>query len=67
FHDGSVLRLDDAIALMARHQTGRELTPAQIAQIHVWLQSLTGTIPFDYIDEPILPPDGKASGIAALR
>lgn len=67
FHDGSVLRLDDAIALMARHQTGRELTPAQIAQIHVWLQSLTGTIPFDYIDEPTLPPDGKASGVALLR
>lgn len=55
FHDGSVSSLDEAIRLMARHQVGRELTPAQVADIHAWLTSLTGELPRAYIAEPQLP------------
>jgi hypothetical protein len=40
---------------MARHQVGRELTPAQVADIHAWLTSLTGELPRAYIAEPQLP------------
>lgn len=55
FHDGSVQRLDDAIRLMAWHQLGRELTESQVASITTWLRTLTGPVPFDYINEPTLP------------
>ncbi len=55
FHDGSVASLDSAILLMARHQLGRELTPAQIAAIRRWLATLTGDLPAAYIAEPPRP------------
>lgn len=56
FHDGSVQRLDDAVRLMGWHQLGRNLTDDEVRSIVTWLRSLTGQVPFDYIDEPILPP-----------
>jgi len=56
FHDGSVQRLDDAIRLMAWHQLGKELTDAQVTSIAAWLRTLTGPVPYDYINEPVLPP-----------
>jgi cytochrome c peroxidase len=56
FHDGSVQRLDDAIRLMAWHQLGKELDESQVRAIATWLATLTGPVPFDYIDEPTLPP-----------
>jgi cytochrome c peroxidase len=55
FHDGSVQRLDDAIRLMAWHQLGKELTDAQVTSITVWLRTLTGPVPLEYINEPTLP------------
>jgi cytochrome c peroxidase len=55
FHDGSVASLDEAIRLMGRHQLGKELTDAQVRDIHVWLGSLTGELPKAYIAEPQLP------------
>lgn len=55
FHDGSVQRLQDAVRLMAWHQLGRELTQPEIASITVWLRTLTGPVPWDYINEPVLP------------
>lgn len=55
FHDGSVAELDTAVAMMARHQLGKELTQAQKKAILAWLGSLTGEIPKDYIKAPKLP------------
>lgn len=66
FHDGSVQRLQDAVGLMAWHQSGIELTPDDVAAIVTWLGTLTGPVDFDYINEPELPagtdaPDGPAA------
>ncbi len=65
FHDGSVQRLDDAIVLMARHQLGKELTPAQVASIRAWLVTLTGAPDEAYIHEPVLPPSPPDAGASA--
>lgn len=42
FHDGAVDTLDEAIALMGRHQLGREIPPADRKDIEAFLNSLTG-------------------------
>jgi cytochrome c peroxidase len=54
-HDGSVASLDEAIRLMGEHQLGRALTEGQIADIRVFLGSLTGTIPKAYVAQPTMP------------
>jgi len=55
FHDGSVANLDEAVRLMAHHQLGKSLTPAQVTSIVTWLASLTGDIPTAYIAFPQQP------------
>lgn len=55
FHDGSVQRLQDAVGLMAWHQTGIELSPDEVVSIVTWLRTLTGPVDFEYINEPALP------------
>jgi cytochrome c peroxidase len=52
FHDGWTRSLDTAIAMMSRHQLGRELTPDETRLIAAWLRSLTGTLPAEYIAPP---------------
>jgi len=42
FHDGSVGRLEEAIALMAFHQLGRSISGEEVALIAEFLQTLTG-------------------------
>lgn len=59
FHDGSVASLDEAIRLMGRHQLGVELTAAQVNEIHVWLASLTGELPGEYIAQPPQPKTSR--------
>ncbi len=66
FHDGSVQRLDEAVRLMAWHQLGRNLTAPEIASISVWLRTLTGPVPFDYINEPVLPAVAPAPNGSSL-
>ena len=56
FHDGSAQRLEDAIALMAWHQLGADLTESRVASIVAWLKTLSGQVPYAYINEPTLPP-----------
>jgi cytochrome c peroxidase len=58
FHDGSVATLPQAVKLMAYHQLGKELKPAEINSIVAFLESLTGELPTDYIAKPELPPSG---------
>jgi cytochrome c peroxidase len=61
FHDGSAQRLQDAIALMGWHQLGVELTPSQVESIATWLRTLSGPVPYEYINEPTLPPYASPS------
>lgn len=65
FHDGSAQRLEDAVSLMAWHQLGGELDASQVDAIVTWLRTLTGPVPFEYINEPTLPPIPTASTAAA--
>ncbi|WP_437965895.1 cytochrome c peroxidase [Sorangium sp. So ce260] len=58
FHDGSVSSLQEAVRLMAKHQLGKDLGPTQVEQIVVWLKSLTGELPTEYIAKPELPESG---------
>jgi cytochrome c peroxidase len=55
FHDGSAASLDTAVRMMARHQLGVDLSEEEAVSIAVWLGSLTGEIPRDYIATPRLP------------
>ena len=55
FNDGSVASLDEAVALMAHHQLGKTLTPAEVQSIVTWLGSLTGALPLPYIAYPQKP------------
>ena len=55
FSDGQVTTLPEAVRLMARHQLGRQLSDEQTAAIVIWLGSLTGIPPEQYIAPPTLP------------
>lgn len=54
-HDGSIQTLEEMVALMARYQLGRTVTPEQIADIVAFLHTLTGEIPREYVAPPALP------------
>ncbi len=55
FHTGKVPELDRAVLMMAEYQTGRSLTRQDVDAIVVWLRTLTGEIPSDYVKKPALP------------
>jgi cytochrome c peroxidase len=55
FHDGSIVKLDDAVRRMAEYQLGVSISDAQVTRIVAWLNALTGEIPSDYIRKPALP------------
>ncbi len=54
FHNGAVKSLDEAVAIMGKAQLNRALEPQQVADIVVFLQSLTGEFPAQTM--PRLPP-----------
>jgi cytochrome c peroxidase len=56
FHDGSVDRLHDAVWIMGKVQSARNLGDDQIEVIIFFLESLTGPIPDDLLRMPLLPP-----------
>lgn len=58
FHDGSVASLDEAVKMMAKHQLGKDLKPAEITSIVTFLKALTGEPNKEYITAPKLPPSG---------
>ncbi|MFZ0427389.1 MAG: cytochrome c peroxidase [Acidobacteriota bacterium] len=53
YHNGSVATLDEAVREMGEYQLGRILTPEETDSIVVWLHSLTGEIPVDYVTLPL--------------
>lgn len=55
FHDGSVVRLEDAVKIMGQVQLGKTLTDQEVASIVTFLGSLTGELPEPYAKAPDLP------------
>lgn len=55
FHDGSVATLPEAVRIMAKLQLGRDLGEADISDIVAFLQTLTGEIPANFVNAPVLP------------
>jgi len=55
FHDGSVKDLGKAIAVMAKLQLGKDLTQDQTADITLFLKTLTGDIPAETKQVPVMP------------
>lgn len=45
FHDGSVEKLEDAIAIMADVQLNKKLTPKEVNDIVAFMKTLTGEVP----------------------
>jgi cytochrome c peroxidase len=64
FHDGSVATLPEAVRVMAKVQLGRELTDQQVKDIVSFLDSLTGALPRDFAEAPILPPGAFPGSLA---
>jgi cytochrome c peroxidase len=60
FHDGSVARLPDAVKLMARVQLGVALSDPDTADIVAFLESLTGELPANFGNIPVLPAGAAA-------
>jgi cytochrome c peroxidase len=54
FHDGSVTELDKAVSIMAKLQLGKDLTPEQTTDITVFLKTLTGELPADAKQVPVM-------------
>jgi cytochrome c peroxidase len=55
YHNGKVERLEQAVSRMAEYQLGKTLNDEQIRSIVTWLKALTGVIPAEYIQKPVLP------------
>jgi cytochrome c peroxidase len=55
FHDGSVASLGEAVRIMAKLQLGRDLGPADVADLVAFLESLTGEVPAQFASVPSLP------------
>jgi cytochrome c peroxidase len=55
YHNGKVESLEQAISRMAEYQLGKSLNDSQVRSIITWLKTLTGEIPAQYIQMPVLP------------
>jgi cytochrome c peroxidase len=55
FHDGSVASLEDAVWIMGKVQLGKDLSKDEVKDIVTFLKSLTGKIPKNALEPPILP------------
>lgn len=55
FHDGSVATLPQAVRIMAQLQLGKTLSNEEVTHIVAFLESLTGNIPADFAQAPVLP------------
>jgi cytochrome c peroxidase len=56
FHDASEATLPGAVRKMAHHQLGVDLSNREVDSIVAFLDTLTGDLPKDLIQEPMLPP-----------
>lgn len=58
FHDGSVRSLAEAVRVMAKVQLGKSLSDQDAQEIVTFLRSLTGELPDDFANAPVLPAAG---------
>jgi cytochrome c peroxidase len=63
-HDGSIATLEEMVRVMGRHQLGKQLTDEEVAAIIVFLHTLTGELPHEYIAQPPLPASGPQTQVA---
>lgn len=56
FHDGGVWDIKEAVRIMGETQLGIELTDEETSDIVAFLESLTGEIPRNALQLPVLPP-----------
>jgi cytochrome c peroxidase len=61
FHNGKVATLEEAVRKMGHYQLGKELTADEVRGIVLWLRTLTGEIPKDYVKPPALPKSSDAT------
>ncbi len=59
FHDGSVWDLKEANRIIAKTQLNKDLSDEDLDLITAWMQSLTGEIPKEALQLPVLPPATK--------
>jgi len=55
FHDGTVWKLEDATRIMGEAQLDTEISGAELQALVAFLKSLTGEIPKDALQLPVLP------------
>lgn len=55
FHDGAVNTLPAAVRIMAKVQLGKDLAEQDVADIVAFLLTLTGQLPDDFRNAPVLP------------
>lgn len=65
FHDGSVSTLPVAVRIMAKVQLGKALSDQETNQIVAFLGSLTGKLPQNFANAPVLPAGGFAPASGA--
>jgi len=56
FHDGSVRTLPEAVRIMAKLELGATLSDEDAGDIAAFLGCLTGSVPANFAEAPILPP-----------
>jgi cytochrome c peroxidase len=61
FHDGAINTLPEAVRIMAKVQLGKDLAQQDIENIVAFLESLTGQLPDDFRELPVLPPSAFAA------
>jgi cytochrome c peroxidase len=61
FHDGKVNSLEEAVSSMAQHQVGKQLSETEVKAISTFLGSLTGEVPADAVEPPVLPKSTAAT------
>jgi cytochrome c peroxidase len=55
FHDGSVGTLPEAVTIMAKVQLGKTLSDQDASDVVAFSASLTGKLPDNFADTPVLP------------
>jgi cytochrome c peroxidase len=55
FHDGSVETLPEAVRIMAKLQLDRDLGSEDVSDIVAFLETLTGDVPEQFANAPVLP------------
>jgi cytochrome c peroxidase len=67
FHDGSVKTLPEAVRIMGTVQLGADLSDEETSAIVAFLGSLTGALPENFANAPVLPSSGFDPGRSEME